>query len=117
MKSYQVFDPDGKLVGSVSGISIADAVTKAREGYGDFPTLVELPQKMSDALQKLVEEKTAMECFIGGWLEDQIAKFTNKTGVPINGIHLSLSHYTEIGNMKMDPRVDVQIDLNINEVH
>ena len=117
MKSYQVFDPDGKLVGSVSGVSIADAVTKAREGYGDFPTLVELPQKMSEALQKLVEEKTAMECFIGGWLEDQIAKFTSKTGVPVTRIGLSLSNYTEIGGMKMDPRVDVQIDLNINEVH
>lgn len=117
MKSYQVFDPDGKLVGSVSGISIADAVAKAREGYGDFPTLVELPQKMSEALQKLVEEKTALECFIGGWLEDQISKFVSKTGVPIEGIGLSFSHYTELGGIKMDPRVDVNIQLNINEVH
>ena len=39
-KTFGVFDRWGNCVGTVSGISKADATKNARELFGEFPTLI-----------------------------------------------------------------------------
>lgn len=108
MRTFQVFDTEGKVVGSVTAESIADACRKARHGYCDFPTLVELPKDVAMSIQKVVEEKTSLEIWISGMLEEKIKKFTTQTGVPVRGIIVTIKEDS--------PECDVNIELNINHI-
>ena len=111
MKTYQVFDSDGRVVGSVTAESIADACKKSREGYCDFPTLVEMPEETSISIQKVIEEKTSLEIYLTSVLMEQIEKFEKRTGVPVAQINTSLNNLFDIC-----PPVQVGIELDFNNI-
>lgn len=102
MKTWQVFDPDGKVVGSVTAETIADACKKAREGYCDFPTLVEIDKKTAISIQEVVDKKTELEIWLAGMIEEKLDEFTSRTGVPIIGINFN--------------GIDINLILDINNV-
>jgi len=110
MKTWQVYNVDGYVVGSVTAENTASACKKAREGYCDFPALVELPKEIAITIQKVVEEKTALELFIAGMIEEHIERFEKNTSVPVRNI--------EVKMLEKDPDsmytifVDVELDLN-----
>lgn len=110
MKTWQIFDSEGKVSGSVMAQTIADACRKVREYGIDFPILVEMPKDVAISIQQLVEKKTSLELFIAGTLEEHIEKFESNTGVPIQNV--------EVKMLEKDPDtsytifVNVELDLN-----
>lgn len=118
MRTFQVFDTEGKVVGSVTAESIADASKKAREGYCDFPTLVEMPKDVTISIQKVVEEKTNLEIFLVSMITEQIVKFEKLTKVPVMGIKtwITSPHGYVIPDKKPVNELHVAIELDINNI-
>jgi hypothetical protein len=117
MRTFQVFDTDGKVVGSVTAESIADASKKAREGYCDFPTLIEMPKDVAMSIQKVVEEKTNLEIYLVSMIAEQIVKFEKSTKVPVAGIKTWITNPNKyvIGD-KLLNELHVAIELDINNI-
>ncbi len=108
MRTFQVFDTEGKVVGSVTAESIADASKKAREGYCDFPTLVEMPKEVAMSIQKVVEEKTNLEIWLAGILEEKCLEFESKMKVPIRDI------YVKIDSLFFGAPSSIQVELSLD---
>lgn len=108
MKYYQVFDTEGKERGIVSGINMADACKKAREQVCTFPILVTLPHPLT--IREVVEQKTNLEIMIASIIEENVVKFANKTGVPVEDLSVYLSE--EDGAVSCT----VNLHLNINAI-
>ena len=111
MKTWQVFNPDGNVVGSVSAETIADACRKSREGYCDFPILVEMPEETSISIQKVIEEKTSLEIHLASVISEQLDLFEKRTGVPVSNIRTSLN--TLFSDCQS---VQVEVELNFNNI-
>jgi len=110
-KMYQVFDSDGVNVGSVTGITIADASRKAREGYCAFPTLVEMPTKIAISIWELVEEKTRLEIDISEFITQRVVVFEEKMKVPVKAVYTRT-----LDTFSAPSRIEVEIELDINNI-
>ena len=108
MRTWQQFDRNGLVVGSITAETIADACKKTREMGIEFPILVEIPKEIAMSIQKIVEEKTNLEIYLAGVIEEQINVFQKKTGVPISNI--------VIDGVYDDKQIRVEVFLNINAV-
>lgn len=114
MKTWQVFNPEGRVIGSVSAETIADACRKARQGYCDFPILVEMSKDMGKTIQEVVNHKTKLEIFIAGVIEEYIERFEKDTGVPVKAIG---THLIKVDDQGVESNViQCEIHLNLNAI-
>ena len=118
MRTWQVFDSEGKVVGSVTAETIADGCRKAREGYCDFPTLVEMPKEVAISIQKVVEEKTNLEIYLASIFTEQIIKFEKMTKVPVQSVQtqVTMPHGYIIADKQPLKELRVSITLDINNI-
>ena len=116
MRTWQQFDRDGKVVGSVTAESIADACRKTREMGIEFPVLVEIPKETARSIQNVVEEKTNLEIYLTSMITEKIVEFEKATKVPVRSIQLQVippqGYIISDLNPLRELRVNIELDIN-----
>lgn len=106
---YQVYDSDGKDKGVISAESHADAAKKAREGFGDFPILVQMGDYSGLTISQLRAKKEQVQDRITNFIQAEIDQFSRKTKFQISRIFVSLELPDTISGKYPTVKIDARV--------